>query len=598
MHRGPDRRRLAAALVVAVALLAAGGGQGAQPVGPVEGGAAAWRGFVDGERSAIAVGQRMIVVLKNPSLADRMAKAGGHATESAMRGWTAAALAGQKQIAARLSREGIQLVPDFVYTRTFNGFAAPIDGRALALLERDRDVAGVYPVRAAYPASLSANELRSQAFEPGAGRRPEQAGIPGFDGSGITVALLDTGIDITHPYIRDRLLDGADMLNPDGRAIARPHPDDSTRLERHGTQMAGLIVGRGGPGGIQGVAPGASILPIRVAGWQPSADGGFAVYGRTDQLLAGLERAVDPDADGDVLDAARIAVVGVTEPFASFADGPVALAVAGAAELDTLVVAPAGNEGPAGPDYGSIGGPGGAPAALTVGAADLRRETATVRVVVRSGLGVLLDRELPLAGAATPRATLTLTVARPRRDAGTGPRGPLLARYFDNRGYSLVAGRAALLARATGPSDEARDAVLAGAAAILVDGLVPAGALGLDDRLDVPVVGPAAGGRGIGALGSRPRLGCDGVARGARLAGERAAHPRCPVLLARTVLRRRRQARGGDCRRRAGDRRSGEERQTRRPGTGRSAARALRQHSPAEPLRCSHRSVPGSMRLR
>jgi minor extracellular serine protease Vpr len=488
MHRGPDRRRLAAGLVVAVALLAAGGGQGAQPGGPVEGGAAAWRGFVDGERSAVPVGQRMIVVLKSPSLADRMAAAGGRATESAMRSWTAAALAGQKQIAARLSREGIQLVPDFIYTRTFNGFSAPIDGRALALLERDRDVAGVYPVRAAYPASLSAGELRGQAFEPGGGRRPDLAGIPGFDGSGVTVALLDTGLDITHPYIRDRLLDGADMLVPEARAIARPHPDDSTRLERHGTQMAGLIVGHGGPGGIQGVAPGASILPIRVAGWQPSA-GGFAVYGRTDQLLAGLEQAVDPDADGDVLDAARIAVVGVTEPFASFADGPVALAVAGAAELDMLVVVPAGNEGPAGPDYGSIGGPGGAPAALTVGAADLRRETATVRVVVRSGLGVLLDRELPLAGAATPRATLTLTVARPRRDAATGPRGALLARYFDNRGYSLVAGRAALLARTTGPTDDARDAVLAGAAAILVDGLVPAGALGLDDRLDVPVVG-------------------------------------------------------------------------------------------------------------
>ncbi len=489
MHRAPDRRRLAAGLVVTVALLAAGGGQSAQPPGAVEGGAAAWRGFVDGERSAVAVGQRMIVVLKNPSTADRMAEAGGQATESVMRSWTAAALAGQKQIAARLSREGIQLIPDFVYTRTFNGFSAPIDSRALVLLERDPDVAGVYPVRAAYPASLSASELQGQAFARGAGRRPELAGIPGFDGSGITVALLDTGIDITHPYIRDRVLDGADMLNPDALPVARAHPDDATRLERHGTQMAGLIVGRRGPGGIRGVAPGATILPIRVAGWQPSADGSFAVYGRTDQLLAGLERAVDPDADGDVLDAARVAVIGVTEPFASFADGPVALAVAGAAELDTLVVVPAGNEGPAGPDYGSIGGPGGAPAALTVGAADLRRRTATIRVVVRSGLGVLLDRELPLAGAATPRSTLTLAVARPRRDVATGPRGAPLARYFDDGGYSLVAGRAALLARATGPTDEARDAVLAGAAAILVDGLVPAGALGLDDRLDVPVVG-------------------------------------------------------------------------------------------------------------
>src|SRR5688500_1515624 len=135
MHRGPDRRRLAAALAVTAALLAAGGGQGAQAPVEIADGAAAWRGFVDGERSAVAIGQRMIVVLEHPSLADRLAAAGGQATESTMRQWTAAALAAQKQIAARLSREGIQLVPDFVYTRTFNGFAAPIDGRALALLE-------------------------------------------------------------------------------------------------------------------------------------------------------------------------------------------------------------------------------------------------------------------------------------------------------------------------------------------------------------------------------------------------------------------------------------------------------------------------------
>src|SRR5687768_14214811 len=115
-------------------------------------------------------------------------------------------------------------------------------------------------------------------------------------------------------------------------------------------------------------------------------------------------------SDLDVLDAARVAVIGVTEPFAAFPDGPVARAVAGAAALDTLVVVPAGNEGPAGPGYGSIGGPGGSPAALTVGAADLRRETATVRVVIRAGLRVVLDRELPLGGAAAPRAPLSLEV--------------------------------------------------------------------------------------------------------------------------------------------------------------------------------------------
>ena len=487
-HPAPDRRGLAAAAVIAVALLVAGGGQGAQtPVVPDEG-AAAWRGFVDGERAAIAIGQRMVVVLRSPSLADRIAEAGGTATESAMRQWTAGALAAQKQVAARLSREGIRLVPDFVYTRTFNGFSAPVDGQALALLERDEDVLGVYPVRAAYPAALSAPELNGEAFARGGGRRAE-VGIPGFDGSGVTVALLDTGVDVTHPFIRNRLLDGLDMLDPERRGIARAHPDEPARVERHGTQLGGLIVGRGGPAGIRGVVPGASLLPIRVAGWQPSAAGGFAVYGRTDQVLAGIERAVDPDADGDVLDAVRVAVIGVTEPFASFPDGPLARAIEGAARLDTLVVVPAGNEGPAGPSYGSVGGPGGAPAALTVGASDLRVQTSTVRVVVRAGLQSLLDRELPLAGAAAPRGPLALTVARPRRDAAAGPRGTPLAAYFDDRGYSIVAGRATLLGRASGPADAARAAVLAGAAAILVDGVVPAGALGLDDRLDVPVVG-------------------------------------------------------------------------------------------------------------
>ena len=126
----------------------------------VDTGAAAWRGFVDGDRTAVSVGQRAIVVLRYASLAERVRRAGGRASEAEMRTWAAAALAGQKQIAARLSREGVQIVPDFVYTRTLNGFAAVLDARALALLERDRDVVGVYPVRVAYPASDSTRAAR------------------------------------------------------------------------------------------------------------------------------------------------------------------------------------------------------------------------------------------------------------------------------------------------------------------------------------------------------------------------------------------------------------------------------------------------------
>ena len=156
-----------------------------------------------------------------------------------------------------------------------------------------------------------------------------------------------------------------------------------------------------GPAGIHGVAPGAMVLPIRVAGWQPDADGGVSVYGRTDQVLAGLEAAVDPNADGDAHDAVRIALVGVVEPFASFPDAPLATAAAGALALDTLVVAPAGNDGPAGP--------------VTAASPHRpeRRERSASRRPTRGaepdrahapagGLRVLASGKTPLGGAAPP----------------------------------------------------------------------------------------------------------------------------------------------------------------------------------------------------
>ncbi len=104
MPRVPDRLRLAAgAAFAALALLAAGGSQGAQTPGRIATGAAGWSGFVDGDRRAVAVGQRMIVVLRYPSLADRIVEAGGHAGESQMRRWTAAAL-GSSSVSRRGSK--------------------------------------------------------------------------------------------------------------------------------------------------------------------------------------------------------------------------------------------------------------------------------------------------------------------------------------------------------------------------------------------------------------------------------------------------------------------------------------------------------------
>jgi subtilisin family serine protease len=421
----------------------------------------------------VGTGERVLVVLSAFSLADRVERVGGLATEADERRWTSAAAAAQEQFISNLAQQGVAVRPEFRFTRTLNGFSAILDPRAIALLERTPGVKGVYPVRVAFPASVSPGALRqAAALAPRPGAR-----LAGIAGRGVTIALLDTGVDAGTPYLHGHVLPGIDVVGtaPDARPQAKP--TDATALETHGTEMAGLLVGAGGPGGLTGVAPAATVLPLRVAGWQADAAGGYTIYARTDQLIAGLERAVDPDRNGDAHDAARIALVPLVEPFAAFTDGPLARAVAGAVRLDTLVVAAAGNDGPAGPSFGSVGGPAGAPSAVAVGAADAGRPITQVRVVVRAGLRVLLDRLVPLAGADAPAHTLVLVPTA----AGKGT--------FFRHGLSRVVDRAAVASAGDDPASVVRAAAAAGASAVILhDRPVAPGSIALDGKAGVPVI--------------------------------------------------------------------------------------------------------------
>jgi len=106
-------------------------------------------------------------------------------------------------------------------------------------------------------------------------------------GEGVTVALIDTGVDLTHPDLKGAVLPGASVLP----AQRDPYG--------HGTAMATLIAGRGhGPGGrdgVLGIAPKAKILPYGISppGVVPGAgdlfDGG--------NLVVAIRKAVDAGAD-------------------------------------------------------------------------------------------------------------------------------------------------------------------------------------------------------------------------------------------------------------------------------------------------------------
>jgi subtilisin family serine protease len=460
-----------------------------------------WRATFPG-RPPAGLAERVIVLLEAPSVADRAGAADRPRTAQDERRWAAEAEASQRLLLGRLRERGVRLRRDLVFTHVVNGFSVAANPRALAELERVEGVLGVFPVRAVYPASLSADELLRPELGEASGRRPDLA-VPGRDGTGVTVALLDSGIDLEHAYLHGRVLPGFDLVDGDRLAAAEPKPDDPSVLEEHGTRMAGLVVGRGGPGELAGVAPEATILPLRILGWRRADDGRWALLGRGDLLVAALERAVDPDGDGDSEDAAEVALAPVVEPFAAFADSPEARACTGAARLGTLVVAPAGNDGRAGTGFGTAGAPGGAPAALTVGAVDTRRSLPAVHVVLRAGDETLLDGPARVLGPAAPPAAIELdlavaagpSLAAPARPARTLAGGSSRGDFFDRSGRSLVAGRAALVLADGGPIGvKARNAAAAGAAALLVGATAqPAGSLDLDEAAPLPVIAVPGG---------------------------------------------------------------------------------------------------------
>ena len=186
-----------------------------------------------------------------------------------------------------------------------------------------------------------------QPVEPTDADSMPQIGAPpawdaGYTGEGVTVAVLDTGIDPTHPDL-DRSIVGSQDFTGSG---------DVTDHSGHGTHVASIVTGSGeaSAGANQGVAPGADLLVGRVLG------GGDEDV--ESAVIAGMEWAAAQGADVVNLSLGLGATDG-TDPLATAVNELTA-------QHDTLFVVSAGNQR----TNGSIGSPGSADAALTVGAVD------------------------------------------------------------------------------------------------------------------------------------------------------------------------------------------------------------------------------------
>ncbi|MGW3147678.1 MULTISPECIES: type VII secretion-associated serine protease mycosin [Streptomyces] len=113
-------------------------------------------------------------------------------------------------------------------------------------------------------------------------------------GKGITVAVLDTGVESDHPDLDGNVLPGKDLIGFGAKRGDRA-------WARHGTAMAGIIAGHGhGIGdadGVMGIAPEAKILPVRVILEDGDTARGKARSTRGNALAEGIRWAADHGAD-------------------------------------------------------------------------------------------------------------------------------------------------------------------------------------------------------------------------------------------------------------------------------------------------------------
>jgi len=156
----------------------------------------------------------------------------------------------------------------------------------------------------------------------------------GYDGSGIVVSIIDTGIDLNHPDLEGQIIGGYDFVDND------EIPEDTNG---HGTQVAGIIASNGN---LKGIAPNSKILMYKVS------EDGESVPSHL--IIKAIEKSIEDNAD--IINIS----LGINQT-----NTKIDQAVNKAVKNNIFVVTAAGNFGP---ELSTIGSPGINPNAITVGA--------------------------------------------------------------------------------------------------------------------------------------------------------------------------------------------------------------------------------------
>jgi subtilisin family serine protease len=188
----------------------------------------------------------------------------------------------------------------------------------------------------------------------------------GFDGTGVTVAVIDSGVDYTHRnlggegtaaayekafgtsttdprnttidpsvYPTAKVVSGFDFVGdawPNGPRTEDPNPID---FQGHGTHVADIIGGKSLDGLHKGVAPGAKLMALKVCSSVATSCNGIAI-------LKAIDYAIDPNADGDLSDAADVMNLSLGSSYGQVEDDST-LALSNAVDLGVVVAAAAGN---------------------------------------------------------------------------------------------------------------------------------------------------------------------------------------------------------------------------------------------------------------